>query len=330
MLFPRTSARREPRRPHGRCRGRRGRDELRLVCGVRTTEDVASAGASFPGCGRRSARRGGQGDPVERALFVAADRAVGIERLHRMPRSMFDSITVVAYVRPRRAAHQPVFVRACIGENGKLTLQAEEGRRPYMTIGRCWPTGRPSSGAKTSSSGDIGAGCSPATQSMISAPWPASTRRMDRASSDRGGRTSLDATACEFLRLFNTAMPRFIAGKGMIPCAATSRTMLAEMSRGPVQSSTRPSSPLSWRASAPPTRVWPRSSSAASSTIPRILFGGPDGGRPRTREPDLTLERAIGIFARLWERKQGEVLQPAARRVGPAARWPASDRSLQG
>lgn len=292
------------------------RDELRLVCGVRTTEDVD-----------RFRRRFVSGLQQEVGASAASKAILSnehcssrltsvteIERLHRMLRPLFTGITVVAYVR-----RQDEFLisqyssELASGRTEKLTLQAEEGRRSYYDY---WPMladwasvfGRESLVVRRYHRRWLLAG--DAVDDFCAAVGidpPSDGSGLERPPRQN---ESLDATTCEFLRLFNAAMPRFISGKGMNPARGDIETMLAELSRGPVQS-LDPAELDAFMASFRDSnaRVAEEFFGGTLEDAEDPLFGGPDDGRPRTEHPDLTLETAIGIFARLWERKQSEVLR---------------------
>ncbi len=288
------------------------RDELRLVFGVRTADDVDRFRRSLVARLREELAESKAGIAVLSNEHCSSrlTEPSEIERLHRMLRPLFEKITVVAYIRRQDElvlSHYSSYVAS--GGTDRLSLSAAEDRRSYYDH---WPML-----AKWAAV----FGREALVVRRYHRRWLVGEDALDDFCAvtgiDASGlarpprqNESLDATACEFMRLFNGFLPRVIEGKGTNPSRGGIERVLGELSRGPVLS--LPAAELdAFMASFRDSNacVAEEFFGGALEEAGDPLFGGPDAGRARSEQPDLTLEIAMGIFARLWERKQSEVLR---------------------
>lgn len=316
VLFPRTAGREGHVGLAVAAEADEKRDELRLAFRVGTP---------------------GQLDRFRRGLLAALRREIGasraekailsnehcssrltsvgeIERLEQMLRSLFADITVVMYLRRQDellVSHYSSYVRS--GGTKEIALKDEQDRRSYYDH---WPMianwmsvfGRANIVVRRYHRRWLIAGdavddfCA-----VVGIDPPSADSGFERPPRQN---ESLDANACAFLRLFNGLVPCVIAGQGKNPARGGIDALLLQVCRGPVQS-LEPTALAAFMASfrASNGRVAEEFFGGVLDGPDDPLFGGPDSGRPRTLEPDLTLEKAIGIFARLWEGKQGELVR---------------------
>jgi hypothetical protein len=234
-----------------------------------------------------------------------------IARLHGMLAPLFDAITVVLYVRRQDevlSSHYSTLMKT--GYTHEIRMPPEEeivSHYDYFSMAERWAAifGRESMVVRRYDrrwlrNGDaVDDFCAVVG---IDAPSEASGyERPPRLNQ------SLDATACEFLRMFNAHLPRFLE-KGINPARGDIENMLLHVSRGQVPC-LPPAELESFTAScrASNARLADAYFGGAAEGEGDPLFGAAGAVRPRASQTDLTLDAAMRIFARLWEQKQTEV-----------------------
>jgi hypothetical protein len=146
---------------------------------------------------------------------------------------------------------------------------------------------------------------------------------------------SLDATSLEFLRLMNRHIPR-LTEDGLNKRRGNIVSVLAEISQGPLL--TLPEAALRefmGRFAESNDRVAVEYFGGALENSDDPLFAPSTDPRPRTTNPDLTVQKAIGICAVIWDEKQAQIEQkqklidrqgPRGRGAGPHKRGNAPGR----
>jgi hypothetical protein len=127
---------------------------------------------------------------------------------------------------------------------------------------------------------------------------------------------SLDADACELLRRLNSYVPRFTAD-GENLARGDIGAVLAQVSRGPFLGLTEEQQSALMRA------VEQSNAEVADEffggRLPPPgdpLFGRATTARDRVQQPDLTIEKALELFAQVWLKKHEQVLELQRRVAG--------------
>jgi hypothetical protein len=212
------------------------RDELRVASGVETTEAIYRARRALAAGLRREV-----GASTAHTVIFSNEHCSSrltsvseIERLYRMLRPLSVGITIVVYVRRQDellARHYSAYIRS--GGTEKLTLKKEEDRRWYYDH---WPMianwvavfGRAEVVVRRYHRRWLVAGdavddfCA-----VVGIDPPSEGSDLERPPREN---ESLDANACEFLRLFNGFMPNVRMGSHLARGGIES--MLAQLSPG--------------------------------------------------------------------------------------------------
>lgn len=290
------------------------RDDLRVLYGLATDSDVFAF---------RTHLRSSLEDEVSQARVPTAimsgehcsSRLVTteeIEVLKEILGGVFDDITIVLYLRRQDeflASTYSTDVKS--GSAARFELPGEEQireRYDYQVLVERW--------VRSFGTGRIicrryGKGflkCENIIDDFFDAIKVLEPERLTNLKRPPRVNESLGAEACEFLRLFNTCIPR-LTRDGINPLRGKIERLLSEVSPGPGIGLTDETAEI-FMARFREGNAYIAAQFFGGQFEPPgdPLFGPAEGGRRVTAQPDISTEQAMKIFGMLWEKKQQEVI----------------------